>query len=408
MIHLVQVNTYGSPRHRYVGVQALRAVAALLVVCAHVPSYVRDRAHVDAPVIPTGQLGVTVFFAISGLVAVLTTQGRTGQGAGHFARNRLVRILPLAWLVLTTKLVVGLVAPGTLERFEADGWYVVASYLFLPATGPDGIVQPLYTVMWTLSFELFFYAVVTLALAAHRRPIDVVAPVMTVLACASTLRPEHWPAWQFHADPYVLLFIVGMAIGHVVTGSATRMTTTWGVVAVIAWTGSVVATHGLGPTVALLPVATAVLALTLWVERRIPDRTAPPLLLLGDASYALYLTHPLVGPVTVAVLTAALPVRLPWAATAAFAVTVSVAVSIATWFAVDRPLVRLLRTRRRRSRDRVEVLRQERGTITSEGPPPEGAESGRASTAPTAVPLQGHAGDGREQQLEPLRQADGA
>jgi exopolysaccharide production protein ExoZ len=331
-----------SQRRRYAGVQTLRFVAALLVVCAHLPSYLRDRAGVAVPDIPTGQLGVTVFFAISGFVAVLTTRTDRPGGARRFLRRRIARIVPLAWLVLTVKLVTGLIAPGLLERFRPDGWYVLASYLFLPARGPDGIVQPLYTVMWTLSFELFFYGVVTVALAVRRTPLTVVAPVMTVLACASAFRPEHWPTWQFFADPYVLLFVVGMVLGHVATGTATSGTVAWGVVAVAVWTTVELAASPPVHSVVLLPAATVVLAVTLWSEPWIPARLAPSLDLLGDASYALYLTHPLVAPATVAVLATVLPSATPWALLALVAGTAAVGISIVTWYAVDRPLVRLL------------------------------------------------------------------
>ncbi len=338
------VTTTSPHPSRSVGVQALRFVSALLVVAAHVPPYVRDRTHSTPPALPTqflGELGVSVFFAISGFVAVVTTRRHPRGGARRFAYRRLLRIVPLAWLLLTAKLAVGLVAPGLLERFRPDTWYVVASYAFLPARGPDGQVQPLHTVMWTLSFELFFYAVVTVALVARRDPLTVVAPVMTVLACASVFRPEHWPAWQFHADPYVLLFVVGMVLAHVAHGTATPRTTAWGVVAVTVWTTAMLVTptpaHS---TVLLLPAATAALALTLLVERRIPERLRPGLGSLGDASYALYLVHPLTTPAVIAVAALVLPPTTPWAVFGLIGVVAAVLSGLSVWSAVDRPLMR--------------------------------------------------------------------
>lgn len=331
------------PRPHFTGVQAIRFIAALLVVFSHVPSYIRDRGGLTAPSLPTGQLGVAVFFAISGFVAVLTTQHVRPNGARRFAYRRLARIVPLAWLVLTLKVVTGLLAPDVLERFRPDGWYVLASYLFLPARGGDGLVQPLYTVMWTLSFELFFYGIVALALAARRTPLTVVAPTMTALACASAFRTDPWPAFQFHADPYVLLFVIGMVFGHVATRTASARTLAWGIVAVVVWTGAelVNPTHG----IVLLPVATLTLGVILLVERWIPPRIVPSVDLLGDASYALYLTHPIAGPATVAVLAALLPSTTPWWLLGLAAAAVAVLVSIGIWFAVDRPLTRLFSDR---------------------------------------------------------------
>ncbi|MET3638199.1 acyltransferase family protein [Curtobacterium oceanosedimentum] len=350
---------------RFISVQALRVLAALLVVCAHVPDYIEDRVGVTAPTIPTGQLGVAVFFSISGLVAVVTTQRGTGRSAVRFARRRLTRIVPLAWIVLTVKLLVGLIAPGTLQRFTPDAVYVVASYLFLPARGSDGAVQPLYTVMWTLTFELFFYAVVTAALLARRTPISVAAPVMVLLAVASVFRPDEWEPWQFYANPYVLLFVVGMSIGHVATRSADRVTTAWGVIALATWTGTGLASGTATGTMVLLPVSAVVLLLALWVERWLPQWIAPPAEVLGDASYALYLTHPLVAPITIAALAAVLPAGTPWQLFAVVAVVVAIVTSIVTWFGLDRPLVRALTRGRRGSAEIPRVRSDDTGAVAS-------------------------------------------
>jgi exopolysaccharide production protein ExoZ len=392
-----------SQRRRYAGVQALRFVAALLVVCAHLPSYLRDRAGLAVPDIPTGQLGVTVFFAISGFVAVLTTRTDRPGGARRFLRRRIARIVPLAWLVLTVKLVTGLIAPGLLERFRPDGWYVLASYLFLPARGPDGIVQPLYTVMWTLSFELYFYGVVTVALAVRRTPLTVVAPVMTVLACASAFRPEHWPTWQFFADPYVLLFVVGMVLGHVATGTATSGTVAWGVVAVAVWTTVELAASHPVHSVVLLPAATVVLAVTLWSEPWIPARLAPSLDLLGDASYALYLTHPLVAPATVAVLATVLPSatrcsrwlpgRQP-SGSASSPGTRSTARSCGCSPTTPSPA------------DGGQVRCIEPRSAAAEPPPAECAETSRPRGPTTGIALDEHPEERHDEELHPLREAD--
>jgi len=338
--------TTSPPPRRSTGVQALRFVAALLVVAAHVPPYIRERTASTPPALPTqllGELGVSVFFAISGFVVVVTTRRTPRTGARRFAYRRLLRVVPLAWAVLTCKILVGAVAPGLLERFRPDTWYVIASYTFLPARGPDGQVEPLYTVMWTLSFELFFYAVVTVALVARRDPLTVVAPVMTVLACASVFRPERWPAYQFHADPYVLLFVVGMVLAHVAHGTATPRTIAWGIAAVTVWTTAMLVT----PTpahssVLLLPIATLALALTLLLESRIPDRLVPGLGTLGDASYALYLVHPLTTPAAIALAALVLPATTPWEVFGFVGAVSAVLSGIVTWVVVDRPLMRRL------------------------------------------------------------------
>jgi peptidoglycan/LPS O-acetylase OafA/YrhL len=341
-------------RPTFTGVQVLRFVAALLVVFAHVPTYLHGRLGTplaEAASGYVGQVGVTVFFAISGFVAVLVT-GRTPPPPWRdFLRRRLVRILPLAWAVMTVKLAMLLLAPQTLERAAASPSYIALSYLFLPARGPDGVVEPFYTVTWTLSFELLFYAVVTIALAARVDPFRLAAVVFVGLAVASTFRsPGDWPAWQFHADRVVLCFLVGMVIGRWALDRRTRsaavrlaaITALWLVVGTLS---------GATPTsLLLLPLAAVTLSTAVagepFLGRRDRRGTVRVGRTLGDASYALYLTHPIVAPATVAVAAAVVAEPAAPLVAGVGAVVAAVVASAVVWFAVDRPTIRLLQRRR--------------------------------------------------------------
>ncbi|PZE86192.1 acyltransferase [Curtobacterium sp. MCBD17_032] len=333
------------------GIQALRFVAALLVVLAHVPSYLRHQLGVAVPDVPLGAVGVTVFFVISGFVATVVTSRRPPVDWRAFLWRRVVRIVPLAWTMTTVKLAVAVLDPDQLQRATLTPAYVVLSYAFLPARGSDGIVQPLWTVAWTLSFELLFYLLVAVALAWRTAPLRVVTPVCVALAVAGALRsPTDWPAWQFHADPIVLCFPIGMVVGRWATGRAQRSDA--GVVAglMVSW---VLTEWGHGSslgTVLLLPAAAVVVAGVAASERRTAAVVGRGVLTLGDASYALYLTHPLVVPVAVAAVGRVLGDRaLEWpriavvALVAVVAVTAATVASVLVWWTVDRPVLRALR-----------------------------------------------------------------
>ncbi|WP_267423535.1 MULTISPECIES: acyltransferase family protein [unclassified Curtobacterium] len=310
---------------------------------AHLPSYLHDRLGAPLVVIPTGQVGVPVFFAISGFVAVLVTHRSPPPTWQHFLRRRLVRVVPLAWAVMTVKLLTLLVAPGALERASTSPVYIALSYLFLPGRGADGVVQPFYTVTWTLAFELLFYVVVTVALAVRVDPFRFASAVFVVLAAASAFRaPAGWPTWQFHGDRVVLCFLVGMTIGRWAIDRSTR-TAVLRLVAITAlWT--VVGTIAEASTGALmlLPIAAVALALTVASEPFIGRRVGLVGTTLGDASYALYLTHPIVAPTTVAVIAAVASGSSAPVLVGAAAVGAAVAASVVVWFAVDRPVIRLL------------------------------------------------------------------
>ncbi|WNY33450.1 acyltransferase [Curtobacterium flaccumfaciens] len=296
---------------------------------------------------PSARSGVTVFFAISGFVAVLVTQRTPRPTWRGFLRRRLVRILPLAWAVMTIKLVTLLVAPQALERAATSPTYIVSSYLFLPSRGPNGVVEPFFTVTWTLSFELLFYVVVTIALATRSDPLRLASVVFVGLAVASAFRgPDGWPTWQFHANRIVLCFLVGMVIGRWALDRRTRLallrtaaiTAIWLVVGTVA--GASV------PSLLLLPLAAAALATTVVGEPLLRRCTGTVGRTLGDASYALYLTHPILAPATVAVVAAVVSGPAAPIVAGIAAPVAAVAASVVVWFAVDRPVIRRLQRRR--------------------------------------------------------------
>src|SRR5207237_5929129 len=86
-----------------------------------------------------------------------------------FLGRRIARIVPIYWTVTTIYLAVALSAPSLLNSEFLGAGGVLASYLFIPVTRPDGLVQPLYGLGWTLNYEMFFYVLFSLAVAWPRR-----------------------------------------------------------------------------------------------------------------------------------------------------------------------------------------------------------------------------------------------
>jgi exopolysaccharide production protein ExoZ len=81
-----------------VTIQALRALAALLVLARHVLPWFPE----------WGSAGVDIFFPISGFVMVLTTYEIRSdpKNARRFALRRLIRIVPLYWMATIALLIV--------------------------------------------------------------------------------------------------------------------------------------------------------------------------------------------------------------------------------------------------------------------------------------------------------------
>jgi exopolysaccharide production protein ExoZ len=339
--------------------QALRAVAALMVVAYHALEQWRDTRPADlrlGAAWPNGAAGVDLFFVISGvvMVAASTRLAERRDGWRVFLRHRVERVAPLYWLATTAKLALVLAVPG-LARHLWPGWgNVVCSYLFLPAANAAGEVRPVLPVGWTLSFEMLFYLVFASGLAL-RPPgglrgvvLCVVLPVLGALSLLGLARAPGWPAASVLCDPLVLEFGAGAVLGvwslrAPAPAPARRgVTAAWLLLAGAAALALVGLPAGTPWWRALDwggPAALLVAAL-LAVERAVPVRWPGWLLRLGDASYAIYLAHGFV----LAGL-AALHLPAAWVLlAAALALSSGVGLAVHRW--VERPLAAWLADRR--------------------------------------------------------------
>lgn len=137
-----------SLRSRNGGIQALRALAWFLVLFDHVTffaCYAKGLNQAGFLPIDTGQIGVSIFFIISGYVmGDCMSQGKL------FLWNRVARIFPPFWGAMV------------LSRFivsqPATGWHWnFASLALVPTTHIDNSYEIPF---WTLCYEMVFYYIV--------------------------------------------------------------------------------------------------------------------------------------------------------------------------------------------------------------------------------------------------------
>ncbi len=139
------------------GLQMLRGVAATLVVLFHLQAAAVFEGH-DPGILRWfvgGEVGVDVFFVLSGFVIFHAMRGREDRGPGWFLRQRFWRIVPPYWAVLALTLL-AMAAHGMMQGDWSewpDLWRIVLSVLLLPL--PDHVMA----VAWTLTVEGLFYLV---------------------------------------------------------------------------------------------------------------------------------------------------------------------------------------------------------------------------------------------------------
>ena len=288
----------------FVGIQALRAVAALVVVYGHsVNLLARQHAVVSAGLerLP-GAIGVDLFFVISGFVITVSADGLVDKArpAGVFLWRRVLRVAPLYWLLTAGKVLLVGVMPGLSARGVPTWWNVAASLLFVPSMNAAGEIRPVIPVGWTLNFEAFFYAVFAVSLLRRREFVRVLLPLTCAVGLAGFLRTQAWPVWTVLADPILFEFVAGAGIALLVKRgwmpgrAAGWMLLVPGGVGLAVISPAAVTTvnrpllWGLPAAMVVLGTATLEPGLKRWLPRW--------LLLLGGASYAIYLVQTFVLP----------------------------------------------------------------------------------------------------------------
>ncbi|WP_420431333.1 acyltransferase family protein [Hyphobacterium sp.] len=205
--------TVESTAIRLANIQALRAIAALLVVAIHVQAN-ELRASADpllSPWLYHGVAGVDLFFVISGFIMVHVTRGRFGKGSAalEFLYHRALRVYPPVWL-FTALAVLGFYAQGTLADWLSRSG-LVESFLLIPQRA-----DPLLGVSWTLIHELYFYAIFScfLLLPQNRLPLALAlwsAGIAAGLAFGIGPDSNPWLKLVFH--PHTFEFIAGAFAG---------------------------------------------------------------------------------------------------------------------------------------------------------------------------------------------------
>lgn len=286
----------------FLTIQALRAIAALLVVVYHVFDMWSVRVSSSAPGVSwvNGAAGVDIFFVISGFVMVVSSRRMASQpGAWRiFIEHRIVRIVPLYWLLTTAKLVLVFVLADLALRSSLDLDYVARSYLFFPVVDSAGHFRPLLPVGWTLTYEFLFYLLFALALALRVDVLRVLLPGLGLFVVMALFRTDSWPAWTILFNTIVIEFIFGVALAKA-TLRGWSLPAALAVFCVVAGFALILAVPQGSEKLRVLTwglPALAIVAGAVSLERLVAAALPRWLLVLGDASYSIYLTHGFVLP----------------------------------------------------------------------------------------------------------------
>ena len=343
-------------RKGYIGVQVLRGLAAMLVVLFHAAILADERfgtrgGHIFGPFFRAGAGGVDIFFPISGFVMVISTVGLLGEPRAWrtFLERRLIRIVPLYWIATTLKLLIVLLVPAVVLHSAISPGYVVSSYFFIFAANPTGEVEPLVPVAWTLIFEMFFYVCFALTILFRVSQMRTLAIVMGLVAIAGFFSTPQWPAALRVIDPIVLEFVAGMLIARWTLAGRKLPPVTAGALAALALLALFATDLGRDPGLQRIRFLLwglpgfALLAAAVSLEPWIAARNWRLPRLIGDASYAIYISQGFTLPV-VAIALGWIGLRGPLGAAVALitASAACAAVGVMIYRGIERPITRAL------------------------------------------------------------------
>ncbi len=277
-------------------IQALRAVAAFLVVFVHLQT-LAVRAGYAPTVFEWGNSGVDLFFVISGVIMVVTTERRETT-AGSFLAHRVARVAPLYWLVTLVVTTIALAAPALMGATRVTPETVAKSLAFIPFQRADGFARPIVFVGWTLNYEMAFYVLFAAGMFAGRRMLGLMLTLGALLGLAllGWLARPAGTLGAFYTQPIILEFGMGMVLGALLprAPSGPRIIPAATALALAAF-GVMLAAPALWPGIdraaAFGLPAMVIVACALVLEKAGWAVTWPLAKRLGDASYATYLTH---------------------------------------------------------------------------------------------------------------------
>jgi peptidoglycan/LPS O-acetylase OafA/YrhL len=349
------------PAHRLQALDAIRGIAAFVVVLGHsIEQAIRFMPPTGAlrPVLEAvfieylnlGRIGVVAFFLLSGYVIPFSFSH--DRPVRSFLIARFFRLYPAYWVSGAGAIMLALVLTGALPPARQ----ILANITMVQAVLGQ---KDLIGVYWTLFYELLFYALCLGAFLAGRMEspgylLVAVAGLSAAGVGAAILRRMGGPGVPIGIPMFLAIMHLGTMARLADRGDkpgAGRLFRT-GLAIVLVTAGPISAIGFIqhaGNQRLIADVTSLYVGLALFLGlRRNPGICVAPLLFLGLISYALYLVHPLALDLIVSLAARVAPGVAP-VMVVALVPTLAILIATAVQRGVERPMGDLSRSVRRRA-----------------------------------------------------------
>lgn len=169
--------------NRLDSIQFLRGVAVLLVIAFHFRQYLNGvyvQSDLGDRLFGLGEVGVDIFFVISGFIITYSTINKERNTPAEFAIKRFFRLYPVFFVTLIILVVLDVTSTASVSD-------IVKSFVFIPKDYNS--IGPWYGYnvnlpAWTLTYEILFYTIFCLALSINHKNRTILAIVLMVIICS--------------------------------------------------------------------------------------------------------------------------------------------------------------------------------------------------------------------------------
>ncbi len=211
---------------RYPSIQILRGVAAILVVLYH--SIANSKNHLNFTPLNNffnfGFVGVDFFFVLSGFIITYVhfNDLKFSKNLEYFLKRRLIRLFPIYWLVALLTLMIYISStPAYLRdlgltmdlRNPLILQYLIKCFFLIPQEIPY-LVGP----SWSLSYELYFYLVFAFSIVLGYKFAKYLLPLWALIIIVYNLTTHHNNFFylDFLLNILILEFLVGCLLAYLV------------------------------------------------------------------------------------------------------------------------------------------------------------------------------------------------
>ncbi len=297
----IDANQSASKTKHLTLIQVFRGIASLLVVGVH--GELIFEQNLDQQflfnIFHFGGSGVDFFFVLSGFIIYYVHKKDLGKEhkLKQFVLKRLVRIYPIYWVILAAKLIASL-SLGYSNTHERSWWEIFQAFSLFPLD--RGILSESFLgVSWTLTYEIFFYCIFGLLIYFGLKKclplIGIWLGAVLINSIGLLPLPENYVVLNFLFSILHLEFALGILAAYLISRDRVKHGEKIMYVGMFLFTlAAINFNYKLFPVPDILafaiPSTLLVIGAAAW-ETKTYVQIPSFLILLGNASFSLYLIH---------------------------------------------------------------------------------------------------------------------